>query len=220
MKKVLAGAAAVLVVGVLGFGGAVAIQPAHTHVERTVVVAAEPGDVFPLVDDYRVFVTWSPWTDLDPSQETEFSEPSRGEGAWYSWDGNDEVGAGKMTTTEVVADAKLVQRLEFTRPFEAVATTSFTLVGEGGSTEIIWAYDADNDFFAKLGELFVDMDAMLGADFQRGLDALTPVAEEAAMARMLAEEEEIARAAEEEELARAAEEAAAEAEAQAQAEVP
>ncbi len=189
MKKALVGLVGLIAVAVIGFVGAVSMQPAHTHLERSVVVQAQPADAFPLMADYRQFVTWSPWTGLDPNQTTEFSEPSMGAESWYSWDGNDDVGAGKMVTTEFVENQKVAQDLIFLRPFEATAQVSFLVAAEGEGSKLTWTYDADNDFMGKMALLFVDMEEALGGDFQKGLDTLAPMVEEAAAERVAAEKQ-------------------------------
>ena len=71
----------------------------------------------------------------------EFSDPPHGQGAWYTWSGNEDVGMGKMT-----------------------------------STEVTWSMDGQNDFMAKLVGVFLDFDAMIGADFEKGLENLGSVA--------------------------------------------
>lgn len=188
MKKVLIGVAGVLGVAVVGFVGAVMMQPDTTHVERSVVVAASPADVFPYINDHKLQEQWSPWADRDPDQKVEFSEPSHGKDAWYSWDGNDEVGAGKLTTVESVENQKTVQALAFTRPFESNAEVALILTPDGEGTKVTWTFDTENDFMGKMAGMFMDMDAMLGADYEAGLAKLQPLAEEAAKERVAAEQ--------------------------------
>lgn len=165
-------AAGAVVLLVAGLGVAVAMQPDHIIVERSRIIAAAPERVHPHLHDYRSFVQWSPWSGRDPAQTTTFSEPSSGEGAWYTWDGNDDVGAGRMDTTLVQAD-RIEQDLTFTRPFEAKAKVVYTLspVGED-RTQVTWTMDQPADLPTKAITLVVDMDAMIGADFDSGLDAL------------------------------------------------
>lgn len=189
MKKAIIAIVATLLIMAVGFVALVSMQPDETRIQRSITVDAQPGDVYPLLDDYTVFVTWSPWSGLDPNQETAFSDPPSGEGAWYTWDGNDDVGSGKMTTMKVVPDQRLEQKLEFFRPFEALATTYYEISAEGDATTVVWGYHTQNNFMAKVGTLFIDMDAMLGADFEKGLAALEPLAEQAARERLEAEAE-------------------------------
>ncbi len=185
--KVLGGVA---VVGVLGLGGlaaVVAMQPATTHIERSLLVNAAPADVFPLVNDFRHWVVWNPWQDMDPSQKTTVSEDPIGVGAWYTWEGNDQVGKGKMSIVESVEPTKIVEQLEFIEPFQSKADITFTFAPEGAGTKVVWAYDAENDFMTKAFGLVMDMDAMLGADFEKGLARLAPAAEKLASERIAAE---------------------------------
>lgn len=189
-----------IVAAVLGgvfvlFLGAVMMQPDTLHIERTKVINAAPSDVYPLVADFRTWAKWSPWQELDPNQKTAFSENAVGKGAWTSWEGNADVGKGKMTYTEAVENQKLVEKLEFMEPFAATATVTFTFTPEGENTKVAWIYDGDQGFMSKAFGLFSDMDAMLGKDFEKGLGKLKPMAETAAVARKEAEAKAAAEAA-------------------------
>jgi hypothetical protein len=190
--KIVGGVVAVLVVGV---AGAASTKPDTLHVERSATVNATPADVFPFVNDMNKWATWNPWKDRDPNQETAVSENPAGVGAWTSWDGNSEVGKGKMTIKASEENAKVVEDLEFIEPFAGRADVTFTLAAEGDSTKVTWAYDGKQQFMDKVMCLFMDMDKMLGGDFEAGLTNLAKVSEEAAATRKKAEEEAAAAAA-------------------------
>lgn len=187
MKKLFVGVGVVIGVLVVGFVGAVLMQPATTHVERSAVIAATPDDIFPYLEDFNLWVTWSPWQGRDPAQTTTFSENRVGEGAWYEWKGNDQVGHGRMTITHVVPGQEVDEDLHFMEPFEAHSAVKFVLTPEGEGTKVVWAYDQANDFSAKAAGLFMDMDTMLGGDFASGLATLKPLAEGAAARRKRSE---------------------------------
>lgn len=208
MKKVLIGVAVVLGLALVGLVGAVAMQPDVMHVERSTIVAAEAVDVAPLAGDLHEFVKWDPWSDLDPNSTTEFSDPSTGVGAWYSWKGNDQVGEGKMTIT-AVEEGKVVERLEFLAPWVSVAEVAMLYAPEGSGTKVTWTFDQQADFGTKAMGLFVDMDEMLGADFAKGLASLKGLAETNAAARIEAAKKAEAEAAEAAAAAAVAEEEAA-----------
>lgn len=193
MKKKLAMVAGgVLGLGLIALGGTLAIasqSPDVLVVERQIEVRATPADVHPFLDDFRAFVTWMPWAELDPSQTVAFSDPASGAGAWYTWQGNADVGRGKMT---LVASAphEVTYKLEFFEPFNAVATSALIVEATPGAPErstVTWAFQQDADLMFKVMCLFMDMDAMLGADFERGLAKLQPLAEAAATSRRAAE---------------------------------
>ena len=186
MNKVVVILGGVLVL-VLGFAGVVAMQPATTHVERSITVAATPADVFPYANDYKKFREWNPWDEMDPNIQLTYADNPVGVGAWYEWKGNDKVGSGRMDLKESVADQKVVSKVSFIEPWPSEAIATLSMAPEGDQTRITWAFDMQNNFMSKGMGLFMDMDAMLGKDFQHGLDKLPPLTETAATARLEAE---------------------------------
>jgi hypothetical protein len=176
--KVGLGVASALIV----FAGFVATRPGTYHVERSTVVGATAAVVYDQLDDYASFVQWSPWEKLDPSMKKTFDGPSQGVGASYTWAGNDKVGKGKMTI--VAADGKglVEERLEFIEPFASVAQTTFRLSPDGAGTRVTWSMDGTNNFVSKLFGLFMNMDKMIGKDFEAGLASLKTLAESRAKA--------------------------------------
>lgn len=188
MKKLVVGGAAV--VGGVGVGalGLVVAQPDELVVTRTQVLNGAPEDVRPWVVDLERVNRWSPWDDLDPEMAVEYSETTGDVGSWYTWDGNDDVGAGRQTI-QAIDDGRVIYDLHFDRPFEsdAVVTTSWAAVD--GGTEVTWAMHSENDFLGKAVGLLMDMDAMLGADFEKGLGELAPLVETTREQRELAEAE-------------------------------
>jgi hypothetical protein len=211
MKKVLLGIAGALVVTIGGVAAAASMQPETTHVERSVTVAASAADLEPHVSDFTNFVNWSPWTGLDPDQTTTFSDPSGGQGAWYTWEGNDDVGKGRMDLT-LQEPGKVTHHLTFLEPFAAEADANILWTQQGDGLEVTWTYDADNDFMGKVMSLFMDMDDMLGPDYEKGLASLKSNVEKDAETR-IAKEKQAAEQAATEAAAKAAEGEAAEGEA-------
>jgi hypothetical protein len=172
LKKTLIAVAALLLVLV----GVVVSRPDSYHVERSLAVQAPPDVVHAIVGDMNRFASYSPWQKLDPQMKTTVSSPSTGVGASYAWDSaKDDAGAGSMTIIAVEPNAKVVQDLMFLRPFESRAKVTFTTVAEGTGTKVTWAMDGDNGFMGKLMGLFMDMDAMIGKDFEEGLQNLSRV---------------------------------------------
>ena len=183
MKKILLIIVVVIAVVILGFLAVAAMQPDEIHVERSATIEATPAQVFPHVSDLREFVEWSPWSDLDPNQTSEFSDPSSGVGAWYSWSGNKDVGVGTMTILEVVQDRKVVEELAFVEPWESKGTVALILEPAGEGTRVTWTFDENAGFMMKLMGLFMSMDEMLGADYEKGLATLKQVVEAEAEAQ-------------------------------------
>jgi hypothetical protein len=189
-----------------------ACGPGHTHVERSATYNATLDDVYPNIADLRTFYTWSPWSEMDPTAKTDFSDPSTGMNAWYSWDGNDEVGAGKMTVIADEKNKRVMHKLEFFRPWEGVSESGFALEASGDTVKVTWLFDQDNEGFGRVMAGFIDMDGMLGADFEKGLAKLEGVVAASVAARIEREQKEAQEAAakrEAEQAAAAAEDATA-----------
>lgn len=166
-----------LAVLVVAFIAVVVAQPDTVNVSRTVAIATPPEVPFAIVSDFHRWSAFSPWDKLDPDQKRTYSGPTSGIGSSYAWEGNDDVGAGKMTITESKPFERLDIRLEFIRPFASENAVSFLLVPSGSETQVTWQMSGRANFLSKAFGLFVDMDEMLGKDFLEGLTALKAAAE-------------------------------------------
>ncbi|MEO6950786.1 MAG: SRPBCC family protein [Polyangia bacterium] len=171
--KVLFGIAVVFI-GVAAF---VTTRPAETHVERTATVKAPADVVFAQVDDFHQWAAWSPWDKLDPTMKKTYSGPSAGTGANYAWLGNDKAGEGSMTITKSRPNEELSIRLVLLKPWQSTNVVTFSFKPSGDSTVLTWTMDRENNFMMKAVGIFTDMDKSIGVDFERGLAALTNVAE-------------------------------------------
>lgn len=173
LKKVLLVIVAVIAVVLL----VAATRPSHFHIERSASITAAPEAVFPLINDFHEWAHWSPYEKLDPAMTKEFSGPPAGAGAGYAWSGNDEVGAGSMRITESQSPALVKIALEFVEPFQASNVATFNVQAEGVGSRVTWGMDGANPFGMKLASLFVDMDQMIGKDFEVGLANLGALAQ-------------------------------------------
>jgi len=172
LKKILVAVAALLLVLLV----VISLQPATFHVERSATIAAPPEAVRALVDDFHAWRGWSPWEKLDPQMQRSYEGPPSGAGAKYAWQGNQQVGEGRMTIEQSEA-SRVVIRLEFLKPFRATNTATFSIRRSERGTELTWAMDGQNNFVSKALHLVMDMDKMVGTDFERGLSALKANAE-------------------------------------------
>lgn len=176
LKKILIGIAAVIVLFVI----IVAVQPAQYRVTRTATIPAAPAVVFEHVNDLHKWEAWSPWEKLDPAMKRTFEGPQSGTGASYSWVGNKQVGEGKMSITESKANELVRLKLEFIKPFASTAMTDFTFKPEGEQTTVTWSMSGEKNFMSKAFCLFMNMDKMVGGDFEKGLAGLKSVVQVAA----------------------------------------
>lgn len=157
-----------------------ATRPDTFAVQRSTVIRASPERVFALIDDFRQWAAWSPWEKKDPAMKRNFGASTQGRDAAYAWEGNREVGKGSMTTVESLPPSKIALRLDFERPFEAHNTVTFTLTPQDGGTRVNWAMEGRVPYFAKFLHMVIDMDRMVGKDFEAGLAAMKTAAEKQA----------------------------------------
>jgi uncharacterized protein YndB with AHSA1/START domain len=172
LKKALLTVVVLVVVAVVGVAGAALTRPDAFKVERSVTMAVPPEAVYQQVADFKAWERWSPWAKLDPAMKTEYAGTAGSPGATYHWAGNDQVGEGRMTITEVVPPARVAIKLEFIKPWTATNDTTFVLAPEGSGTRVTWSMTGKNDFMGKVFSVFMDVDAMVGKDFEKGLAQL------------------------------------------------
>lgn len=129
----------VLLIAVGAFAGYVATKPDEFRVERSTTMAAPPDVVFEHVNDLHLWNDWSPWAKLDPNAKNSFAGPESGEGASFSWSGNDKIGEGKMTITQSKPSEHVEYRLEFEKPMKDTSMSEFRLEPAGDQTKVTWA---------------------------------------------------------------------------------
>jgi uncharacterized protein YndB with AHSA1/START domain len=165
---------AVLVVGVLFLA---ATKPDSFQVKRSTVVKAPPENVFALINDFKAWSAWSPWEKKDPAMKRSFGTVTSGKGATYGWDGDKNVGQGSMEITESTPSSRIVLKLDFLKPMEAHNSVEFALKPEGDATSVSWTMTGPTPFLGKIIHVFIDMDKMVGGDFESGLAAMKTAAE-------------------------------------------
>jgi len=174
-KKIGLGCLGVGVVAIAALLIAAAMQPDSFRVERSREIAASPEAVRAQLADLERWAEWNPWAELDPDMHTTFSDPPSGVGAWYEWQGNDDVGSGRMEITEVTGE-RVVYDLQFVEPFESRSDVILELQPQGEGTRVTWIMEGDNDFVSKMFAVFMDMEEMIGKDFDKGLANLEEAA--------------------------------------------
>ena len=173
LKKVLIALLAILA----ALAVVIALQPSDFRIVRSTSINAPAATVFEQVTDFHKWDGWSPWAKLDPNMKQSFEGASAGVGASYSWSGNDQVGEGRMTLTESQPNELIRIKLEFLKPFAATNTAEFSFKPDGNQTTVTWSMFGTNNFIAKAFGLLMNMDKLVGADFEKGLAQLKSVAE-------------------------------------------
>jgi len=166
---------ALLVGAVLAYA---ATKPDTFRFARTATIHAPPETIFPLINDLKGFATWSPFETKDPNMRRAYSGPERGRGATYEWDGNKNIGAGRLAIAQSSAPSRVTMNLDMTRPFACHNVVEFAIEPtEGRSSRVTWAMSGKSTYVSKVMCAFVDMDSMCGKDFETGLAQLKALAE-------------------------------------------
>ena len=165
LKKILIALAVIIVVLVV----IVALQPSDFRVARSATISAPPPAVFAQVNDFHKWEAWNPWGKIDPAMKQTYEGAPAGPGAIYTWSGNNEVGEGRMTITDSRPSDLIRVKLEFFKPFAATNTAEFAFKPEGNQTLVTWSMFGEKNFMAKAVHLVMNMDKMIGGQFEKGL---------------------------------------------------
>ena len=152
-------------------------RPNDFSVKRSIEINAPAETVFALINDFRQWPKWSPWEKLDPNLKRRLSGAEAGRGAVYEWEGNKQVGAGRMEILDSVPPSRIDIKLSFLKPFKAENRTVFTITPVGGNSHVLWEMTGSSNLMFKVMGLFMSMDKMVGGDFEKGLAAITAEAE-------------------------------------------
>jgi len=172
VKILLAIAVIVVVLTVI-----VALQPAEFRVVRSATISAPSPAVFGQVNNFHKWEAWNPWAKIDPAMKQGYEGTPAGVGAIYSWGGNNEVGEGRMTITESRPSELIRIKLEFLKPIEGNSIAEFTFKPEGSQTAVTWSMAGENNFTAKAIHLIMNMDKMIGGQFEKGLADMKSIVE-------------------------------------------
>lgn len=153
-----------------------ATKPNTFHVERTIDVKAPPEKLFALVNDFHQWEAWSPYN-KDPAMKKTFSGSASGKGAMYAWEGNKDVGRGEITITDTTPPKEIDMALHMIEPFEGRNHVVLSFDAKGDTTTVTWALEDQHTYLLKIISTFLNLDRMIGKDFEVGLARLKTAAE-------------------------------------------
>ena len=176
MVKIIVVAVIVVIAGILALA---ATRPDSFRVERSAQISAPPQKILSLVNDFHQWGAWSPYEKLDPTMKRTYAGTAAGTGAVYAWEGNSKAGQGRMQIIDAAPTRTAIQ-LDFIKPFAAHNIAVFTAQPQADATRVTWSMEGPAPFIHKLVGLFLNMDRMIGGDFETGLANLKVLAEQPA----------------------------------------
>jgi hypothetical protein len=177
MLKIAGIVVVVLLIVVAGILIHAATKPNDFRVERRLAIKAPPEKIYAQIADFHAWASWSPYEKKDPDMKRSFTGAPSGKGAVYAWDGDKNVGAGRMEVLDAPAPSLVKIKLDFLKPFEGHNTAEFTMVPAGDATAVTWAMYGPSPFMMKVMGTFMNMDKMIGDDFAVGLANLKAASE-------------------------------------------
>ncbi len=173
MKKVLLGIVVVLVI----FLSFIGLQKPDYTISREIFVKATPETLFPFINNSQKSNEWMPWKDSDPQMKMTYSGPAEGAGAVSSWESKGQMGVGKAEVVESQPGLLVVTRLTYEKPMQMVQLAEISLTPKDGGTVVKWSVTGQNNFMGRLFCFFMNMDKMVGGEFEKGLTKLKAMTE-------------------------------------------
>lgn len=166
-----------IIIIVIAFIVYVSMRPGTFPIARSVTIKAPQEKVFGLINDFHQWEGWSPWEKVDPNVKRTYNNVANGKGAVYEWEGDKNVGQGRMEITDSLISSKIVIKLDFLKPFEGHNTVEFLLTPQGEDTIVTQTMQGENNFMSKLMGIVFNPEKMIGDKYEEGLSSLKAIAE-------------------------------------------
>lgn len=150
-------------------------KPDVFSVQRSAVIDAPAERIFPLINDLRAHERWSPFDKPDPATRKTYTGAASGTGSVYAWDGSGQAGSGRIAITESTAHSRILMQLDMLKPFKASNAVRFDLEPVDGGTQVTWSMHGNTPYLAKIAHVFMDMDRVVGGQFETGLANLKSI---------------------------------------------
>lgn len=167
-----------IVVIVAAFFTLALITPNDYSVERSIVINADKAFIMDNVRSLKNMQKWSPWAEYDPNQKVSYTGNDGEVGSVSRWEGNEDVGVGEQEVTKIT-DNRVETELRFIEPWESVSNAYVQVDEVEEGYKVSWGFTGTNPFPMNAMGVFMNMDEMIGKDFEKGLNKLKAMAESA-----------------------------------------
>lgn len=150
-----------------------ALAPKTYNVSRSIEISRPKAEVFDYLKYLKKQDEWSPWAKRDPNMEQKFTGTDGEVGAISYWNGNKEVGEGEQELTKIIDGERIESELRFLKPWKSESDAYLvTEAIDANTTKVTWGFTGHNKFPMSIMMLFMNMDKMIGKDFEEGLASL------------------------------------------------
>jgi hypothetical protein len=144
------------------------------HVERSVSINKPSKEVFTYISHLKNQDDYSVWASMDPNMKKWYKGTDGTVGFVSYWDSKKEdVGAGEQEIKGIQQGKRVDFEIRFKRPYKSTAAAYMTTDAKGENTTTVeWGIDGTTPYPWNFFCLFMDMDKMIGDDFDKGLKGM------------------------------------------------
>jgi uncharacterized protein YndB with AHSA1/START domain len=154
-------------------------QPDTFLYECSGLIQATPEKIFPYLNDFKLGNAWSPYEREDLSMKHVYLGAGLGTGAIMEFEGNSDVGAGRLEILTSRPPNEVVLELQMQKPITAVNQITYRLTPEAGGTRFSWSMSGKTNWIGRILGVFIDCSKMVTGDFEAGILNLKTVVESA-----------------------------------------
>lgn len=147
----------------------VSTRPAEMVVSRELLIKATPELIFPYINNSKKSNEWMPWHEDDPHVKMTYSGPDEGVGSMTLWTSKGKMGTGNAEVIESIKNQNVKTRLTYTKPMTMSQLAEVSLQSTSGGTLVRWSVSGKNPVIGRIMCAFVNMDKMIGGNFEKGL---------------------------------------------------
>ena len=148
------------------------------EVERSIVIDKPIEEVFEYLRFLKNQDEYSVWGTLDPDMDRDYRGEDGEVGFIYTWDGNEDVGRGEQEIVGIIEGERIDYQLRFFEPFESESDAWLaTEMTSDQQTRVTWGFSGSMPRPMNLMLLFMDMEEMIGSDYDTGLENLKEILE-------------------------------------------
>ncbi|HYV93449.1 MAG TPA: GyrI-like domain-containing protein [Chitinophagales bacterium] len=175
--KLLRALLIIIVIIVVIIGILTMVAPTKASLKKSTVINAPREVVFKEISTFSNLHKWYPWDRKDPNMKYSIEGTDGTVGAMWKWKGNDTVGQGEQTFTKIDPNNEVDIHLHFIKPWNSQADANLYLADTTDGTKVTWEFMGNSPRPMNIMLLFMNMDAMVGNDFEQGLLNLKELSE-------------------------------------------
>ena len=157
----------IVIAGILVLG---LVEPKSVVVLRSTMIKAPKEAVFEQIQYFKNWTNWDPWYKMNPTMKITFAGTDGQPGSSFHWAGGDEKKTGEGTMSNLATTGtNMDYQIDILKPYKVSNKGYINAKDSAGMTKVIWTCNAEMSFPWNAAFAVMNMDKMLGPDFDSGL---------------------------------------------------